>query len=166
MQVTVGRDRTRILVPRVRYDDQCDFCIRLLGWGGFSWPEGVDVGPLYHGREICGIGRVESPSNRGPPDNHAEAYSRRSVNRSSSNSAFSSSSIFVSKSSIEYFMGSSAFRSPEWVRVALARSQKIAAKAFLPLLFPGITRSTSSVTLSVSHIAITGTPSFPASTMA
>jgi len=131
-----------------------------------AWSKGMKVTPVHHRREFGLVGWIEGTCNCGSPDCHKTCRALVPDIRYSDSSGLGSSSILVSKSSIEYLMDWSASSSPAWVRVVLASSQKIAAMAFQPRLFPGITRSMSSVTLSVSQMAMTGTPRLPASTIA
>src|SRR2546421_10623084 len=84
----------------------------------------------------------------------------------SDSSSSSSSVILVSKSSISYFIDSFALSLPFCKSISLAKSQYIAAKDFLPLLFAGIIRSILDVMLSVFEIPITGIPAFVASSIA
>ena len=60
-------------------------------------------------------------------------------------------------------MSWSSVSSPFWIRISRARSQYTVARAFLPLLFAGITKSNFEVRLSVLETPITGTPAFVAS---
>src|SRR5574341_506259 len=78
-------------------------------------------------------------------------------------SSISSSTIFVSKSSIPYFIDSPSFSWPFCINTSLANSQYAVAKDFLPLLLAGMIRSNLEVTLSVFDKPITGIPAFVAS---
>ena len=73
-----------------------------------------------------------------------------------------SSTNLVSKSSIEIFMSASDLIFPCFFNTSLVRSQYTVARAFLPLLFAGMTKSTLEVTLSLFAIATTGTPALVA----
>jgi len=112
MQETVGRDRAGIGVACM-WGDHCDHLgVTFWCWGGPSGTERVRVTLVDRGRKLNRVRRIELAGDGRLPNEQRPRYSRGSDIRSSSISDFCSSSIFVSKSSMVYFIGWSAARSP------------------------------------------------------